>query len=273
MSRLSFALPALATLSLAAAPLFAQSGQAVSGSSNSASYLQSQPAPIVRGTYGAPRYAAPRAPQVHSSRPAPGIFLRSAADAHVSTVSSGSDHVELRVEGGVANVVVRHPADNTQILVDLPAGQVDLLKDGVYTFNAGSNTVRVLDGEAIAYPGTNPDAKGAKVKAGEALAFGTGELHAVETAPAQERADLLPGTLLNEGHRGGYEGYGYAPYGYGPYGDGFYGYPYYAWGGPYGWGDPWGWGGPWGGWGWGYPVGFGVGFGYYGHFGRFGRRW
>ncbi len=44
---------------------------------------------------------------------------------------------------------------NSELLVDLPGGQVSLLKDGFYTFNADTQTVRVLKGEADAYPGAS----------------------------------------------------------------------------------------------------------------------
>ena len=153
---------------------------------------------------------------------------------------------------------VYHPAEHAQISVDLPGGKVDLLKDGFYTFNADTNTVRVLHGEAASYTGGATEAKPVKVKEDHEYAF-NGKPSEV---PYQEiGADVLPGGGA------GARGDGYGP-GYGPYGDGFYGgypaypYPYYAYGYPYGF----------------YPYyGVGLGFGYYGGFGGgfrggFGRR-
>jgi hypothetical protein len=181
----------------------------------------------------------------------------------VREISAGADTTELRVERGLANINVHHAAQGAQILVDLPGGQLSLLKDGLYTFNAASNTARVLKGEAKAFPSTNASAKAVKVKEDHAVTFGALQLHSVEFYPAAARADLLPAYGYGEGEgHGPY--YSYGPY-YGPYGDGFYGYgyPYYA----YGWGYPYyGWGYPY--YGWGYP-GFGIGFGYYGGFGGF----
>jgi hypothetical protein len=209
----------------------------------------------------------PQAPKINQMQPAQGIFVRSAADAAVTKVSATGDTTELRVEHGLANVSVRHPADNSQILVDLPGGQVALEKDGLYTFNANSNTVRVLQGEAAAFPnGSGKDAKGITLKEDRALSFAGPNPKATDSYPAQSRADLLPGGQRPYNAEPDY-GYAYGPgyyrapyyaYGYGyeyPYG---YPYaPYYAYDYPY--------------WGYGYPFGFGLGFGYYGGFGgRFG---
>jgi len=204
---------------------------------------QSQPAPIQRDTPadpGAPNRMPPPPPRVTRSEPAPGVWLRSAPGSSVTTVSATADKTELRVDRGVANVEVHHPAPNSQILVDLPGGQVALVKDGFYTFNAATNTARVLQGEADAFVG----ASNAPIvlKEGHAVAL-AGSAHATSFAPQDARADIL-----STGPRRGPGEPGFAPYPYGyPY------YPYYAWGYPY--------------YGYGYPFGFGFGFGYYGGFG------
>jgi hypothetical protein len=178
-------------------------------------------------------------------QPVAGIVLRLAQNSSVRQVSA----TEFRVERGIANVSVHHPAPGSEILVDLPGGQLSLLKDGFYTFNAGTNTARTLVGEAAAFPAGNLNAKPVKVKEDHALVFGQGALHPHDFYPAEARADVVPS----------YGNYGDGrPHGYGPYGDGFYGYPYsyYA----YGWGYPY--------YGfYGYPY-FGLGFGYYGFYGR-----
>jgi len=232
------------------------------------------PAPIV---HQYPRYQgqSAAAPSVATTSPSPGIWVRSAPGADVKTVANTSDSIELRVNAGLANVSLRHPKENEQILVDLPGGQVALVKDGTYTFNAASNTFRVLEGEAAAYAGTDANAKPLTVKEGHAVVFGAGNVRSTEFAPYQAQADILPagpeggrepgygpgygrepGYGPGPGYGRGYYGPGYGPayaYGpaYGPYGDGYYGgYPYYAYGYPYG---------PWG-----YPYGFGLGIGFYG---------
>jgi hypothetical protein len=241
------------------------------------SYMQSQPAPIERsqpsGQFApsAPQDdAAPaaRPPQLHrpaiqTSQPAPGIYVRVTPQGSVTTVSATPGHTELRVDSGIANISIHHPDRDSLILVDLAGGQVALVKDGLYTFNAATKTARVLVGEAEAYPtiSADPTGKGIKVKEDHAITFGGAELRAVEFDPYQARTDLLPrdsAAAYGDG-RPAYPAYGYPYYYYGyPY------YPYYAWGYPY--------------YGWGYPYGFGLGFGYYGGFyggyghGFYGRR-
>ena len=229
---------ALALGTLIAAPLLAQDGPP-----------PQTPAPIEHRYHQQPQQPAP------ATQPAPGIWLRTAPGASVQTLSATADKVELSVTKGLANVTVHQPAENSEVLVDLPGGQTAILKDGLYTFNADTNMVRVVRGEADAFPGSAANSKAISLKVDHALAFG-GSNRPVEFQPFQARADLLapagnpePGT--GYGYARGYQNYGY----YGPYGDGFYPGSYYAWGYPYGyWGEPWGWG---------YP-GFGLGFGFYG---------
>jgi len=246
----------LLTLATLSAGAYAQTADPA-GQSNS-NTIQSQPAPIVR--------SGPQAmqPSITTSQPVAGVWLQTEPTSAVKVVSSDVAKTEIRVDRGRANVQVHHPTDNSQILVDLPGGQTTLLKDGVYTFNAETNTVRVLKGEAEVYPATpNSTAKPVKVKEEHELSFaaGTTALKSREVGPQELFADLLPAA-----GRPGAENYG-GGYGYGPYGDGYwrpYPYSYYPYP-AYGWGEPWGWG---------YPFGFGIGFGYYGGFGggRFGRR-
>ena len=213
-----------------------------------------QQAPIERGDPGPNRA---RGVQSFDSQPASGVFVRSDVNNGVQTVSSSGANTEIRVAQGKANITVHHPADHSQILVDLPGGQVSLLKDGLYTFNAATNTVRVLHGEAEARNGTNDAAKGTKIKETQQLAFfGNAKLRAVNAYPYELTADLMPGD--GRGHGDGIGG--------GPYRSGFYGeYPYYAGGYAY----PYGYGYPYGfyPYGYGYPFGVGIGFGYYGGFG------
>jgi len=226
------------------------------GPSSTGTYTQTQAAPIERG----PRR---NLSGVTTQEPAQGVFVRVGAGAGVATVSKGGETTELRVERGVVNVSVHHPAEGSLILVDLPGGQVDLVKDGFYTFNAQTNTVHVLVGEARAFTSAaagDSKAKGVKVKEYQQFAF-AGAARSTDLDPMQARADVLPFPRPQGGespYRGGpYYGEGFYPAYYG------YGYPYgYGWGYPYGYG-------------FGYPyVGVGFGYGFYGgYFGGFrGRR-
>ncbi len=215
------------------------------------SYPQQGPLPP-QGSYNQQR------PVNRTSEPAHGIWLVAAPDASIQTIAVTAERTELRVDHGVANVNVHHPSDHSEIFVDLPGGQVSLLKDGLYTFNADTNTVRVLRGEAEV---SINNAKPVKVKEDHELAFGSSgsQVRAQEADRNKMSADLLQG---NYGDSSGYrhgDGYGYGQgfYGYSPYA---YGWPYYGFYGP-------GWGYPYYAFG-GYPYGYGLGlgFGYYGGF-------
>jgi hypothetical protein len=249
---------------LASSSFAVQAQSAGTAAPGSSPDVQTQPAPVVRanpgsdgsypGGYGPGVQDNRNIVQVNQTQPIAGVILRAAADASVQTVSANAQGTELRVEHGRANVSVHRPTPNSKLLVDLPGGQVSLLKDGLYTFNADTNTVRVLKGEADAYPGPNSSGvKGIKVKEDHQVVFtGSGSARSVEANPWEVRADLLP---LNGGGNGEpSRGYGYSGYGYGPYG--YYGYPVYP---GYAWGYP--------GWGYPYGYGYGVGLGYYGGFG------
>jgi hypothetical protein len=188
-----------------------------------------------------------------NAQPVAGVYLRVAPDSTVRELASDAQHTEFRVDRGLVNISVHGPADGMLLLVDLPNGQVQMLKNGFYTFNAATNTVRVLKGEASAFASASPeDAKAVKVKEAHAVSFvaTTGKPRSVEFAPFQARNDVIPRPYQeNEARTTDGPRYGYGPY------SGFYGgyAPYGAWGSPY-WGDPY--------FGYGYPFGFGLGFGY-----------
>jgi hypothetical protein len=239
-------------------------------------YTQSTPAPIERATpaptsapdatqdaqpqpvrpFHGPQKPVHRAiplPSTITSQPAPGVWVRAEQGSPVETVSTSKDTVELRLTHGKANVTVHHPAEDTAILIDLPGGQVSLLKDGFYTFNAEANRVSVLVGEARAYTAGDKGDKGIKVKEDHQLVLTGNDPHAVDVGPYDVRADLLPSGNHGEPYRAGYPGAGFygEPYAYYPYSAWDYGYPYYGWGVPFGVGLGFGYFGGWRG-GWGY---------------------
>lgn len=274
MPRLTRFLPlALATLSATA--LLAQADPAGQTPSSQATSTQDTPAPIERHAPSPEQYerqhGLQRGPdQSYDARlsaggvlatsggtanavPLPGVYLRVAPDSTVREIASDAKHTEFRVERGLANISVHAPSDGMLLLVDLPNGQVQMLKNGLYTFNVTTNTARVLKGEANAFANTaSPDAKPVKVKEDHAVTFtaAAGKLRSIEFYPMEARTDVIPMPYRQGEERvAGGPGYGYEPYsgfygGYAPYG--------YGWGGPWGWGDPY----------FGYPFGLGVGFGY-----------
>jgi hypothetical protein len=260
MPRHTVLLLAVATLSATAAVSLAQTAYPA-GPNDSPQTTQSQPAPISRGAVnpnGDTSYTTPLvagqvlAPGrgIASAQAASGIFVRVGHNSSVRAVTATAENTELKIERGVANISLHNPVNHAQILVDLPGGQTSLIKDGFYTFNASTNTVRVLKGEAFAYPGANTTAKPIKVKENHAVIFGGYASKAFEFDPFEARADLIPYAQRGgPGEPGGASNY----YGYGPYGLAYGGdYPYYGY---YGYGYPYGY----------YPFGLGFyGGGFYG---------
>jgi hypothetical protein len=191
----------------------------------------------------------------------PGIFLRLGGNSTVQMVSPDLTKTEVKIEQGRVNVEIDQLYKQNVILIDMKNGQTQLLKNGLYAFDAGSSTVRVFDGKAAVYPGANlqADIKPIDVKGGHQLAL-TGDLAkplSFDKNQAQSQDDLyrwssLRSEYLGEaniglaeeyaGASGFYPGWYWAggPYGYtwlpgdglfwNPYGYGFYS-PYYLYGG------------------------------------------
>jgi hypothetical protein len=191
----------------------------------------------------------------------PGIFLRLGGNSTVQMVSPDLTKTEVKIEQGRVNVEVDQLYKQNVILIDMKNGQTQLLKNGLYAFDAGNSTLRVFDGKAAVYPGANLQAnvKPIDVKGGHQLAL-TGDLVSPQSFnknQAQSQDDLyrwssLRSEYLGEaniglaeeyaGTSGFYPGWYWAggPYGYtwlpgdglfwNPYGYGFYS-PYYLYGG------------------------------------------
>jgi FecR protein len=190
----------------------------------------------------------------------PGIFLRLGDDTTIRMVSTDLTHTEVRLEQGRASVEVDQIYPQNTILVDLNNGQTQLLKPGLYTFDGATSTVRVFDGKAAVYPGTDLQAniKPVDVKGGHQLALNGEPLKPQSFNKDQAQADpLYKWSSLRsqylgeanlrlaqdyEGYPGFYPGWYWAggPYGYtwlpgdglfwNPFGYGFYS-PFYLRGG------------------------------------------
>jgi hypothetical protein len=85
----------------------------------------------------------------------PGIFVRLGNDSTVQMISPDLTHTEIKLEQGRANVEVDQIYRQNTILIDLKNGQTQLLKNGLYAFDATNSTVRVFNGQASVYPGAN----------------------------------------------------------------------------------------------------------------------
>ncbi len=219
----------------------------------------------------------------------PGIFLRLGKDTTIQMISPDLTHTEIKVEQGRADVEVDQIFEQNRILIDQQRGQTQILKRGLYSFNADAATVRVLDGEALVFPGSNyqSEVKPIKVKEDRELALNTDQLKPQKFSKDQSQDELYKWSSLrsqylgqaNETLASNYAGssdfnpgwyWVGGPYGYtwlpgsglfyNPFGYGFYS-PYYLYGG-----------GPiYGGLGIGYGFGRGYGYGGYG-FGGYGYR-
>jgi hypothetical protein len=230
--------------------------------------------PVTQSSVGSPA-ATLQAGQVLSTTDSraevlltPGIYLRLGHNSAVKMISPDLTDTAVAVERGRVDVEVDQLFQQNNIHILLDHVPVQLVKTGIYEFNARRDTVMVVEGMAVAM---RPNEKWVKVKNQRAL-----ELTDLATAKprkfdvsALEQSGLFRWSSLrsdylaedNEEMAGAY-GYGYAP--------GWYWDPYawdytflgpYGFYSPFGWGfAPFGWGWGWGGWG--YP-GF-YGGGYYG---------
>ena len=190
----------------------------------------------------------------------PGIFVRLGDDATVQMVSPNLTHTEIRLDRGRVDVEVDQIYSQNTILVDLKTGQTQLLKTGLYSFDADNSTVRVFDGQAAVYPGADllAKVKPIDVKGGHQLALSGEPLKpqrfnkdVAQADPLYKwsslRSDYLGEANLGlaeeyAGYPGFYPGWYWAggPFGYtwlpgaglfwNPFGYGFYS-PYYLYGG------------------------------------------
>lgn len=101
----------------------------------------------------------------------PGVFLRLDNNSTVKMVAPDLTHTEVQLTQGRATVEVDQLYKQNDILVDLASGQTQLLKNGLYEFDANANTVRVFNGEAAAFATLTPQPgeRAIKVKQGKQL--------------------------------------------------------------------------------------------------------
>ncbi len=208
----------------------------------------------------------------------PGVFLRVDDNSTIRMVSPNLTHTEVSLESGRAQVEADQIYEQNTILIDQKNGQTQILKNGLYEFNAENNTVRTFDGKAAVYPGSDlaSDIKPVDVKGGRLLAM-TGEAVKPVSFDKNAQDDFYKWSSLRAQYLGqanvdlagqyaGYNGfapgwywdqalyaYDWLPGGYGPYwspfGFGFYS-PYYLYGGGFVYGR-----GYWGGRGYGFNRG------------------
>ena len=203
----------------------------------------------------------------------PGVYLRLAPDSAAQMVSPNLTDTAVKITQGHAAVEVDQLFKQNNVHVLVNNVPVQLIKPGLYAFDANRNTVLVFSGEAGV---TNSNGKWTTIKKGHQLNLAAvGDTLKLKPAKfdvdAQEQSDLYRWSSLrsdylaeaNEQIAGEY-GAGYAPGWYWDpwmYDYTFLGaYPFYS---PFGWGFyPLGWDGFYGG---GFYGGGFYGRGYYGH--------
>jgi hypothetical protein len=106
----------------------------------------------------------------------PGVFLRLGSDSTVQMVTPDLTHTEVRLEQGRASIEVDQLYKQNTLLIDQKGGQTQILKPGLYEFDASNSSMRVFDGQAHVFPGDNyqSNIKPITVKGGHQLAL-TGE--------------------------------------------------------------------------------------------------
>lgn len=210
----------------------------------------------------------------------PGVFLRLGANSSVEMISPNLTKTEVRLVQGRVDVEVDQLYSQNLLLVDMPNGQAHLMKQGLYGFDVGNSTLRVFDGEAEIYPGSNlnTDIKPIKVKGGRQISFSDDALKPTHFDKDGAKDDLYNWSSLRSEYLGEanvnlaqeyagaasfYPGWYWAggPFGYtwlpgsglfwNPFGYGFYS-PYYIYGGGFIYGR--------------YGRGFYPGYGGYGYY-------
>ncbi len=189
----------------------------------------------------------------------PGIFLRLDKDTTIQMVSPDLTHTEINLERGRADIEVDQIFTQNHILIDQQRGETQLLKNGLYAFNADTGTVAVFNGEASIFPGDDlpSTVKPITLKADRELALNSDAFKPQKFNKDQAEDDLYNWSSLRSqylgqanvdlasdyaGSAGFNPGWYWAgdPYGYtwlpgsglfwSPFGYGFYS-PYYLYGG------------------------------------------
>jgi hypothetical protein len=254
----------LATLSVAA---FAQTQTTVSARPGTLNYTEGQTSidgrSLTSGTESGKSLAAGESLTTTSGKAeillTPGIFLRVGSNSTVQMVTPNLTQTEVRLEQGRAIVEVDEIYNQNRILVDLPNGQTQLLKKGLYAFDASNSMVSVFDGKAHVYAGSDlqADVKPIELKGGRRLILNGDGLQPAKFDKDQAKDDLYNWGSLRSQYLGDanlelasryagassfYPGWYWAGGGYGytwlpanglawnPYGFGFYS-PYYLYGG------------------------------------------
>jgi hypothetical protein len=103
----------------------------------------------------------------------PGVFVRIGDDSALKMISPNLTHTEIELDRGQASVEVDELYKQNNLLIAQNGIQTQLLKTGLYEFNANNNTVRVFNGKAAVLSSSNPSnsEQAILVKGGHQLAL------------------------------------------------------------------------------------------------------
>lgn len=159
----------------------------------------------------------------------PGVFLRLGDQGSLKMVSGTLTQTEAELERGSATVEVAdlHPENNVEVVED--GATTQLIKNGLYEFDADQHQLRVFNGEAVVREGTSQ----VKVKSGHEVTLSPdAKLNAVKfDKKALEQADLYRWTSLRSSYLAEANTDAARTYvvgGYGWVGDGWYWDPWYG---------------------------------------------
>lgn len=157
----------------------------------------------------------------------PGVFVRLGSSSAATMISSGLTSTRMAVDQGEAFVEVTeiHPENDLRVLQD--GISTELVKMGLYNFNANLHIVRVLDGEAVVDDGE----KSVRVKGGHMVDLSAVPLKVQKFNKKETEAeDLYHWTSLRSAYLAEANA-DYAPTyslgGFGWFGDGWYWDPWF----------------------------------------------
>jgi hypothetical protein len=176
----------------------------------------------------------------------PGVFLRLDKDTTLKMVTPNLTHTEVQLERGRAEVEADQLYPQNMILINQKGGQTQILKNGLYEFNADNNTVRTFDGKLAVYPGNDlqSNVKPVDVKGGKQLVLAGEAVKPQGFDKDRSQDDLYRWSSLRSQYLGeanidlasDYAGYGPGYGGFAPgwfWDAGLYGYTWLPGGGPF----------------------------------------
>ena len=133
----------------------------------------------------------------------PGVFVRLGKNSTLRMVSPSLDHTDIALEHGRAIIEVDEIHRQNTLLVNQGSHQTQMLKRGLYAFDAHSGRVRVYDGKAAVFHDSQPvNGKPILVKGGRELALNTGQIKATHFDKRETEGPLYNWSSLRSEYLG-----------------------------------------------------------------------